>query len=151
MRRNIELKVLDPRATVPESGTSNAAGVDLAAILDKPIEIPPLRTALIGTGIALNMMTVPENIVAFILPRSGKGAKEGKVLGNLTGVIDEDYHGELKVSLWNRNPESYVTVNPGEKIAQLVFLPILMPSFKVVDDFSTLTERGEGGFGSTGG
>lgn len=151
MNREIEFKILDPRAAQPEYGTTDAAGVDLVAILDKPIHIAPLKVALIGTGISINMMAVPENIMAMLLPRSGKGHKEGKVLGNLTGIIDEDYQGELKISVWNRNSEEYITVAPGEKIAQLIFVPIIKAKFKEVAEFSTFTNRGKGGFGSTGG
>jgi dUTP pyrophosphatase len=150
MIRQIELEIIDPRAEQPEYGSAHAAGVDLVAVLDNTIEIPPLRTAMVHTGIKINMMTVPENLMAMILPRSGKGAKDGKVLGNLTGIIDEDYHGELMISVWNRNAEKYITIEPKEKIAQLVFVPIIKADFKVVDKFSEKTERGEGGFGSTG-
>jgi dUTP pyrophosphatase len=150
MIRQIEIEVIDPRAAVPAYGTKYAAGLDLSAVLDSAIEIPPLKTAMIGTGLKINMMTVPENLMAAIFPRSGKGSKEGKVLGNLTGIIDEDYHGELKISVWNRNSENYITVEPGEKIAQLVFVPIIKADLKVVDKFTEKTARGEGGFGSTG-
>jgi dUTP pyrophosphatase len=107
-------------------------------------------TKLIPTGLSINMQTIDEWCTAFILPRSSKGHKEGKVLGNLVGVIDQDYHGQLMVSLWNRNSENYVTIEPYERFAQLVFLPIIRPDFKVVSEFSSSTERGEGGFGSTG-
>lgn len=150
MNREIEFKILDPRAVQPEYGTKDAAGVDLVAIMQQPLLIPPLRVALIGTGISINMMTVPENLMAMILPRSGKGHKEGKVLGNLTGIIDEDYQGELKISVWNRNADEYITIDPGEKIAQLVFVPIIKAKFKQVEEFSESTARGSGGFGSTG-
>jgi dUTP pyrophosphatase len=149
MKRQIELQVIDPRAVVPEYGSEYAAGVDLCAVSDSVIQIPPLKTAMIHTGIKLNMMTVPEHLVALIWPRSGKGAKEGKVIGNLTGVIDEDYHGELMISVWNRNAENYITVEPGEKIAQLVFLPIIRAEFNIVNEFRDNTNRGENGFGST--
>ena len=146
----IELKILDPRAIAPEYGTECSAGVDLVAILDQPIDISPLQTRMFHTGIALNMMEMPEDMMACIYPRSGKGAKEGKVLGNLTGIIDQDYHGEIMVSIWNRNPDTYITISPGEKIAQLVFVPIIKEHFKLVKEFSSETERGAGGFGSTG-
>jgi dUTP pyrophosphatase len=150
MIRQIELEVIDQRACIPTYGTEHSAGVDLAAVLDATIEIPPLKTAMIKTGIKINMMIVPENLMAIIFPRSGKGAKEGKVLGNLTGIIDRDYRGELMVSVWNRNSDNYITIEPGEKIAQLVFIPIVKADFKIVDKFTDTTERGEGGFGSTG-
>lgn len=146
----IEIKKLNPQAILPSYGTEVSAGLDLAACIDTKVDIPPLKTAMIKTGISINMMTVPEHIVANIYPRSGKGAKEGKVLANLTGIIDQDYHGELMVAIWNRNPDNYVTIEPGEKIAQLVFLPIIRPSFNLVEEFSSNTARGSGGFGSTG-
>jgi dUTP pyrophosphatase len=97
------------------------------------------------------MQTVVEDCVAMIFPRSGKGHKEGIVLGNSTGIIDKDYHGELKISVLNRNPDKYITIKPGDKIAQLVFLPLIKANFVEVTEFSSETERGEGGFGSTGG
>jgi dUTP pyrophosphatase len=105
---------------------------------------------MIHTGLAINMDLEQAHIMAMILPRSGKGAKEGKVLGNLVGIIDQDYHGELMVCLWNRNPELYVTIEPGERFAQLVFVPIFKAQFEEVIEFSSKTERGTGGFGSTG-
>lgn len=150
MIRNIEIKKLDERAEIPTYGTKDSAGLDLAACITENLEIGPLKTAMIGTGLSINMQTIPENCVAMIFPRSGKGAKEGKVLGNTVGIIDQDYHGELKICLMNRNPERYVLVQPGEKIAQLVFLPIIRANFVEVEEFSHTTERGEGGFGSTG-
>jgi dUTP pyrophosphatase len=147
----IELKLLDSNVNTPVYATEGAAGIDLEAAIPYPIEIPPLKTALIRTGISINMQTVPLHLMATILPRSGKGAKEGKVLGNLVGIVDQDYHGEVLVSLWNRNSDIYVTINPGEKFAQLVFVPVIKPTFKVVEEFSSTTDRGEGGFGSTDG
>lgn len=134
-----------------EYATADAAGVDLYAAIAKPVDIPPLQVRLIGTGLSINMQPNILNMMALILPRSGKGHKEGKVLGNLVGVIDKDYTGELMVSLWNRNPEIYVTIEPYEKFAQLVFVPIIRPPFEYVEEFSTVTARGSGGFGSTGG
>ncbi len=147
----VEIKILDNSIKVPEYATINSACIDLVACLSVSINIPPLKTALIRTGISINMQTVPKDMMAIILPRSGKGAKEGKVLGNLVGVIDQDYHGEVLVSLWNRNSDVYVGIEPGERFAQLVFVPIIVPSFKVVEEFSSTTARGTGGFGSTGG
>jgi len=146
----IELKLLDPKVSNPTYGTEYSAGLDLSAHLESSVEIPPLRTCMVGTGIALNMMTMPQNMMAIIVPRSGKGAKEGKVLGNTLGIIDKDYTGELKLSVYNRNPDKYVTIEPGERIAQLIFVPILHPDFNIVEEFSSITARGEGGFGSTG-
>lgn len=150
MIRNIELKILDSRALLPEYGTKDSAGVDLVACMDKGISIPPLKSVLISTGLAINMQTVPETCVAMIFPRSGKGHKEGIVLGNSVGIIDQDYHGQLMVSVLNRNSELYVNISPGDKIAQLVFMPIFKSNFIKVDEFSSTTARGEGGFGSTG-
>jgi dUTP pyrophosphatase len=150
----VEIKILDPKLNdiklLPKYATPDSAGVDLIACIDSKIELAPFMTKLIPTGLSINMQTIDEWCTAFILPRSSKGHKEGKVLGNLVGVIDQDYHGQLMVSLWNRNSENYVTIEPYERFAQLVFLPILRPNFKVVNEFSSSTERGEGGFGSTG-
>lgn len=150
MIRNIEIKKLDPKSQVPEYATEDSGGLDLVACIDKVIEIPPLETYLIPTGLAINMQVVEEQCVAMIFPRSGKGHKEGKVLGNLTGIIDKDYQGELKVSILNRNKEKYITVEPGERIAQMVFVPIIRAEFTEVEDFSSETARGAAGFGSTG-
>ncbi len=151
----VEIKVLDPKIAadpklLPKYATADSAGIDLIACVESKVELAPFQTKLIPTGISINMQTIDEWCAAFIYPRSGKGHKEGKVLGNLVGVIDQDYHGQLMVSLWNRNPEQYITIEPLEKFAQLVFTPILRPTFKVVTEFSSSTERGEGGFGSTG-
>jgi dUTP pyrophosphatase len=146
----IEIKLLDPRVKeVPRYATQDSAGLDLIACIDNTISIPPLKTSMIKTGIAINMQKVPAHLAAFIYPRSGKGAKEGKVLGNLTGVIDQDYQGELMVCIWNRNEDLYIDITPGEAIAQLVFTPIFRAEFGLVEEFSSVTERGEGGFGST--
>ena len=146
----IEIKKLDKRAVIPEYATIDSAGLDLTACMDTKIEIPPLKTAMIHTGLAINMDLEQAHIMAMILPRSGKGSKEGKVLGNLVGIIDQDYHGELMVCLWNRNTENYVTIEPGERFAQLVFVPIYKAQFEEVKEFSSRTDRGTGGFGSTG-
>ena len=146
----IEIKKLDKRAIIPEYATVDSAGVDLTACMDKPVEIPPMRTAMIHTGLAINMDLEQMHMMAVILPRSGKGSKEGKVLGNLVGVIDQDYHGELMVCLWNRNTENYVTIEPGERFAQLIFVPIFKAQFEEVVEFTSQTSRGVGGFGSTG-
>lgn len=151
MIRNIEIKKLDPKAEIPTYGTVDSAGVDLAACMEENIEIGPLKTCLVPTGLSINMQNVTEKCVAMIFPRSGKGHKEGIVLGNSTGIIDQDYHGELKISVLNRNPERYVLIKPGDKIAQLVFIPIIKASFTEVEEFSSETDRGTGGFGSTGG
>lgn len=145
----IEIKKLNPNAIIPAYSTERSAGMDLYACIDPGIQIPPMRVAMIPTGISLNMETLPASLMSIILPRSGKGAKEGKVLGNLVGVIDQDYHGELLVCLWNRNEDVYITIEPNERFAQLIFVPIIRPEFKLVEEFSTTTARGAGGFGST--
>lgn len=150
MLRDIEIKILDKKAVVPEYATVDSGGIDLVACLDNTVDIAPLETKLIGTGLAINMQSVSERCVAMIFPRSGKGHKEGKVLGNLTGIIDQDYQGQLMVSILNRNKDKYIRIEPGERIAQMVFVPIIRAEFSVVEEFSSSTERGEGGFGSTG-
>lgn len=146
---NIEIKILHKDAVVPEYATANAAGLDLLAMTDHTLSIPPLKTVMVGTGIAINMSTIPHNLMAMIVPRSGKGAKECKVLGNLVGIIDKDYQGELKLSIWNRNAEEYIEVKHKEAIAQLIFVPVIAARLNMVEEFSTVTDRGAGGFGST--
>lgn len=146
----IEIKKLDKRAIIPEYSTVDSAGMDLIACIDSKIEIAPFKVAMIHTGLAINMDLEQAHIMAMLLPRSGKGAKEGKVLGNLIGIIDQDYHGELMVCLWNRNSETYVSIEPGERFAQMVFVPIYKAQFEEVPEFSSRTARGTGGFGSTG-
>jgi len=146
----IEIKRLNKQVNIPKYATADSAGVDLEASFDVVVEVPPLRSVMVPTGLYINMQTIPANMMAMIVPRSGKGAKEGKVLGNLTGIIDKDYHGELKICIWNRNPDKYITIEPSERIAQLIFVPIMRPEFKEVEEFSHTTERGAGGFGSTG-
>jgi dUTP pyrophosphatase len=141
----VELKILDPRATPPAYGTAGAAGLDLRAILDAPLSIQPGQTVFIGTGLAIHL--ADPGYAALILPRSGLGNR-GLVLGNLVGLIDSDYQGELKISAWNRGKESF-TVEPNERIAQLVVVPVVQARFRVVEDFAP-SARGEGGFGSTG-
>jgi len=149
-RRQVELKVLDQRIgsefPLPEAATSGSAGVDLRACLDETLELAPGETKLIGTGVAIHLED--PNLAAMILPRSGLGHKYGIVLGNLVGLIDSDYQGELKVSCWNRGQESF-RIEPGDRIAQLVVVPITPVSFEVVSEF-TASERGAGGFGHTG-
>lgn len=149
MLRNIELKILNEGAIIPYYATKDSAAVDLVACIDHAISINPGKVVMIPTGISINMQTVTEECVAFILPRSGKGSKEGKVLGNGTGVIDQDYQGEIKIAMCNRNPDYAIEILPGEKIAQLIFLPIIKAHFQCVSAFSSDTERGAGGFGST--
>lgn len=146
----IQLKILDARIgkefPLPRYETNDAAGLDLRACLDAPLVIEPGQTHLIPTGISIYIAN-PE-LAAVILPRSGLGHKHGLVLGNLVGLIDADYQGPLMVSCWNRGQTAY-TVTPGDRIAQLVFLPIARVNFNVVDEFA-LTSRGAGGFGHSG-
>ena len=150
MLTQVQLKVLDPRIgqdyPIPTYQTQGAAGLDLYACLDSTVEIKPNQCMLLSTGIAVFIKD--PRYCAVIAPRSGLGHKKGIVLGNLVGIIDADYQGEIKVSCWNRSTESYI-VSPMDRIAQLLFMPILRPSFEIVDSFVE-TERGEGGFGSSG-
>ncbi len=150
MEQAIQLKILDPRIgnsiPLPTYATSGAAGIDLRVCIDAPLQIGANETVLLPTGIAIYI--ADPHLAAVILPRSGLGHKHGIVLGNLVGLIDSDYQGELKISCWNRNQEHF-TVNPGDRIAQLVFIPVTQVAFSVVESF-TETSRGEGGFGSSG-
>jgi len=146
----IQIKILDPRVgselPLPAYATDGSAGLDLRAVLDAPLTLNPGDTTLLKTGLAIYI--ADPNLAAVILPRSGLGHKHGIVLGNLVGLIDSDYQGELMVSCWNRGRDSF-TINPGERIAQLVFLPVVRANFETVADFHA-TARGTGGFGSTG-
>lgn len=150
MNHAIQIKILDPRVgdsiPLPAYSTAGSAGLDLRVCIDSPIQIASKETVLLPTGLAIYI--ADPSLAAVILPRSGLGHKHGIVLGNLVGLIDSDYQGELKISCWNRGLDCF-TVNPGERIAQLVFLPIVQATFTVVDEFSA-TDRGEGGFGSSG-
>ncbi len=145
-----EVKILDNRIgkdiPLPTYATPGSAGMDLRACIDTPIHIIPGETTLIPTGIAIYIQT--PGMAATILPRSGLGHKHGIVLGNLVGLIDADYQGPLMVSLWNRGNESF-KVNIGDRIAQLVIVPIVRTEFEIVEEFTT-TDRGSGGFGHTG-
>ncbi len=144
----IDLKVLDPRMAecLPAYATPGSAGLDLRACTDGPLVIEPGQAVLIPTGIALHI--ADPGLAAMILPRSGLGHKHGIVLGNLVGLIDSDYQGPLMVSCWNRGQTAF-TVQPMERIAQLVIVPVVQAQFRLVEDFGAST-RGEGGFGSTG-
>ena len=144
----IDLKVLDARMAeyLPRYATPGSAGLDLRAILDDPVTIAPGETRLVRTGLAIHIAN--PGFAALILPRSGLGHKKGIVLGNLVGLIDSDYQGELMISTWNRGSEPF-TLEPFERLAQLVVVPVVQPEFRVVDEFDA-SERGEGGFGSTG-
>ena len=148
MSLQVELKILDPRLNenMPAYATTGSAGLDLRACINEAITIQPGETTLIPTGMAIHL----ENsaYAAMILPRSGLGHKHGIVLGNLVGLIDSDYQGQLFVSCWNRSQEAFV-MNPMERMALLVIVPVVQASFTVVDEFNA-SERGEGGFGSTG-
>ncbi|ROH93248.1 dUTP diphosphatase [Stagnimonas aquatica] len=148
--KNIQLKILDPRAAQPAYATPGSAGLDLRAILDAPLELAPGQTTLIKTG--LSIFIGDAGLAAVILPRSGLGHKSGIVLGNLVGLIDSDYQGELMVSCWNRNPPGTApfVIQPGERIAQLVLVPVVQAAFEVVSEFHAVSDRGSGGFGSTG-
>ncbi len=146
----IELKILDPRIgnefPLPNYATEGSAGMDLRAILDQPLSIKPGETHLLPTGIAIHIGD--PNLAAILLPRSGLGHKHGIVLGNLVGLIDSDYQGQLMVSCWNRGDKTF-TVEPGERIAQMVIVPVIQPEFHIVEAFEE-SQRGTGGFGSTG-
>ena len=146
----IEMKILDARIgkdiPLPEYATDGSAGMDLRACIDGKITIEPGATHLVPTGLSIHI--ADPNIAAVILPRSGLGHKHGIVLGNLVGLIDSDYQGQLFVSVWNRSQNAF-TINVGERMAQLMFIPVIQPEFSIVDEFAT-SDRGEGGFGSSG-
>lgn len=154
LRPRVELKILDPRLNdwgLPRYQTAMSAGIDLHACIDAPLTIEPQAPAvLIPSGISL-LMNDP-HLVAFLLARSGLGHKKGLVLGQAVGTIDADYAAQIFISAWLRTPpgSESLTIQPGDRIAQLVFLPIVRPDFAVVEEFSSITERGLGGFGSTG-
>lgn len=151
---NFELKIIDERIHewgLPTYATPMSAGIDLYACCDETLLIEPqAKATLISSGIAVNMGRA--DVVAMIYARSGLGHKKGLVLGNGTGVIDADYQNTIFISTWNRNPvgSDPIEINPGDRIAQLVFMPILQPNLDVVKNFTGVTERGLGGFGSTG-
>lgn len=150
MKKKIDVKILDPRIgqqfPLPAYATEGSAGLDLRACLDEAVEIAPGMTTLLPTGIAIHINDV--SLAAIILPRSGLGHKHGIVLGNLVGLIDSDYQGQLMVSVWNRGQQHF-TIEPGERIAQMVFVPVVQAEFNLVTDFDA-SLRGEGGFGHSG-
>lgn len=150
MLKNIQLKILDSRVgkefPLPEYATSGSAGLDLRACIDEVYMLSPGETYLVPTGLAIHI--ADPHMAAIILPRSGLGHKHGVVLGNLVGLIDSDYQGPLMVSCWNRGQQEYI-ISPGERIAQLVIIPVLRAVFDVVDEFGE-SERGSGGFGHSG-
>jgi dUTP pyrophosphatase len=144
----LDIKILDARMRdyLPAYATPGSAGLDLRACLDAPITLEPGQTTLVPTGLAIHIEDA--GYAALILPRSGLGHKHGVVLGNLVGLIDSDYQGQLMISTWNRGATAF-TLNPLERLAQLVIVPVVQATFNIVDDF-TQSERGAGGFGSTG-
>lgn len=144
----IDLRILDPRieATLPAYATPGSAGLDLRACLDAPLVLQPGQAELVSTGLAVHI--ADPGLAALLLPRSGLGHKQGLVLGNLVGLIDSDYQGPLMVSAWNRG-SAPVTINPLDRIAQMVIVPVVQVEFEVVDSF-TESHRGAGGFGSSG-
>jgi dUTP pyrophosphatase len=146
--RKLDLKILDPRLheQMPHYATAGAAGLDLRACIDQALTVAPGDTHLIPSGIAIHLED--QGLAAMVLPRSGLGHKHGIVLGNLVGLIDSDYQGQIFVSLWNRGATPFV-LNPMERIAQLVIVPVVQVALNVVDEFAQ-SERGAGGFGSTG-
>lgn len=150
MHQTIQVKILNPRVgqdiPLPTYTTEGSAGLDLRVCIEAPLQIASGETILLPTGLAIYI--ADPKLAAVILPRSGLGHKHGIVLGNLVGLIDSDYQGELKISCWNRSADCF-TVNPGERIAQLVFVPVVQASLTLVDEFK-VTVRGEGGFGSSG-
>ncbi len=150
INKRVKLKIIDPRIgaefPLPHYATAGAAGMDLRACLDAPLDIRPGETHLIPTGLAIHVED--PMLAAVLLPRSGLGHKHGIVLGNLVGLIDSDYQGQVFVSCWNRGQQSF-RVEVGERIAQMVFLPVVQVSFEVVDTFDT-SHRGGGGFGHSG-
>jgi len=146
--QTIDVKILDPRMQdlLPAYATPGSAGLDLRACIDAPLTIEPGQTVLVPTGLAVHL--ADPAYAAMILPRSGMGHKNGIVLGNLVGLIDSDYQGPLMVSTWNRGQSAF-TLQPMERLAQLIVVPVLQVGFNVVEEFGA-SERGEGGFGSTG-
>jgi len=148
--RSIDLKILDPRVgdtiPLPHYATDGSAGLDMRAVIDEALTVEPGDTVLVPTGLAIHV--ADPALAAVLLPRSGLGHKHGLVLGNLTGLIDSDYQGQVFISCWNRGSKSY-EIQPGERIAQMVFVPIEQVQFKVVEDFDN-SERGTAGFGHSG-
>jgi dUTP pyrophosphatase len=148
--RNVQLKILDARVgkkfPLPQYSTDGAAGLDLIACIDEHLRVEPGEAHLVPTGIAIHIADT--ELAAVLLPRSGLGHRHGIVLGNLVGLIDSDYQGQVFVSCWNRGHEHFV-IEPGDRIAQMVFVPVVQARFEIVDDF-TQSSRGAGGFGHSG-
>jgi dUTP pyrophosphatase len=149
MTMNLDVKILDARiaAQMPHYATPGSAGLDLRACLDAPLTLAPNAWQLVPTGMAIYLKD--PGYAAMLLPRSGLGHKHGIVLGNLVGLIDSDYQGQLMISAWNRSDVAF-TIEPMERIAQMVIVPVVQATFNVVNEFAALSERGEGGYGSTG-
>jgi dUTP pyrophosphatase len=148
--RSVELKILDARVgdayPLPHYATDGSAGLDMRACIDEPLTVSPGETVLVPSGLAIHV--ADPGLAAVLLPRSGLGHKHGIVLGNLTGLIDSDYQGQVFVSIWNRGSKAY-DIDPGERIAQMVFVPVERVEFRVVETFED-SSRGDGGFGHTG-
>ena len=149
-RRPIQLKILDPRLgeefALPDYATPGSAGVDLRACVDYSVSLEAGQTELIPTGLAIHI--ADPSLAAIILPRSGLGHKHGIVLGNLVGLIDSDYQGQVFISCWNRGHDTF-TINPGDRLAQMVIVPVVQANFEIVEEFEA-SDRGAGGFGHTG-
>jgi dUTP pyrophosphatase len=148
--KQVEVKQVNPLLSqlgYPQYATSGAAALDLRACIKDPVTIQPNATQLIGSGLALNIHD--PSLAALLLPRSGLGSKQGIVLGNLVGLIDSDYQGEVKIAVWNRGAAEF-RINPGERICQMVFVPVVQVALNWVDDFAQTSARGAGGFGHTG-
>lgn len=149
-KQSLQAKILDSRIgnefPLPSYATEGSAGLDLRACIDQSVTLSPGETQLLPTGLAIHV--ADPNLCAMLLPRSGLGHKHGIVLGNLVGLIDSDYQGQLMVSCWNRSNSPF-TVEPGERIAQMVLVPVVQADFEIVDEFND-SDRGEGGFGSSG-
>lgn len=146
--QQLDVRILDPRMRdqLPQYGTAGAAGLDLRACLDGPLELEPGKTVLVSTGLAIHIAN--PGFAAMVLPRSGLGHKNGIVLGNLVGLIDSDYQGQLMVSLWNRGGTTF-RIEPMDRIAQMIIVPVMQVRLNIVESFDE-SERGAGGFGSTG-
>jgi dUTP pyrophosphatase len=150
-RRRVEAKVVNPllgtKIPLPAYATDGSAGLDLRACLDEPVILGPGETQLIPSGLAVSI--ADPGLAAVVIPRSGLGMKHGIVLSNLVGLIDSDYHGEIGIGVWNRSGRPF-TIRPGDRVCQLVFLPVVQAEFSIVEHFTADSGRGEGGFGSTG-
>jgi len=147
---SVQLKILDPRLNnefaLPQYATEGSAGMDIRACIDETLNVKPGETRLVPSGFAINMRN--NNLACTLLPRSGLGHKHGIVLGNLVGLIDSDYQGEVFISIWNRGQDQF-TIEPGDRIAQMVFVPVVQVGFEIVEEFEQ-SARGAGGFGHTG-